>query len=299
MRLEDCHHKFCMHMRLERDCSKQTIISYRTDFRQFLSFLELKGIPSDIESITTSVVRDYIFYMAEERGLDRNSIRRKIHSLRSFFRYACREEYVEKDPTLRIAVPKKKKPIPIYLSAEDLQKLIEAPMSVGKERTKLRDTLILKTLAFTGIRRSELVGLNWGDIDFNSQTMKVHGKGDKERVIPLPPPLCAELDMYRQLKGASSTSPVFTSITGRRLTGRIITELFHRYEKKAGIDGKGYTVHKIRHSFATLLLQNNVSVVEIQKLMGHSDISSSLIYLHTTAQRLQDAVQKHPLLDKK
>ncbi|QQE77302.1 tyrosine-type recombinase/integrase [Alicyclobacillus sp. SO9] len=297
MQLDDCHHKFLQYIRLELDYSKATVISYRTDFRQFFGFLESQGSCPEIEDITTPMIREYIYFLSEDRGLHPNSIRRKIHSLSSFFKFCYTEEYISKNPMLRVTAPKKRQPVPIYLPAPDLQKLMDAPMAKGKERTKLRDTLILKTFVFTGIRRSELLKLNWEDIDFIDQTVKIHGKGSKERLIPLPPQLVAELQIYKDSQRVSLASPVFRSVTGRRLSGRILSEMFHRYERKAGIEGKGYSIHKMRHSFATLLLQSDVSVVEIQKLMGHSDISSTLIYAHTTAQRLQDAVQKHPLLD--
>ncbi|MCL6577542.1 tyrosine-type recombinase/integrase [Kyrpidia sp.] len=300
MHLEDCHKKFLSYLRLERDYSKLTIKSYRTDFRHFLDFLEKKGIDPELENVTTPIIREFILYMAEDLGFSPNSIRRRIHSLKSFFKFCQTQDYIEKNPALAVQVPKKKRVLPIYITRDDMDKLLRAPLEMGSSRTRIRDWLILQTFAQTGIRRQELINLEWRDIDFRECTLKVRsGKGDKDRIIPIPPQLAADLQMFKNSQGKSVTdrTPVFRSATGKKLGPRPINTIFDKYVRLAGLEDKGYTLHKIRHSFATFLLQQNVSLVEIQELLGHADISSTRVYLHTDARHLREAVMKNPILN--
>ncbi|MCL6633240.1 MAG: tyrosine-type recombinase/integrase [Alicyclobacillus herbarius] len=299
MLLVDCHKKFLSYLRLERDCSKLTIISYRIDFWHFLDFLEHESVEPELENITTPLIREFITYMAQDLGFSANSIRRRIHSLKSFFKFCQSQEYIDKDPTLGISVPKKRQTIPVYITQEDLETLLRTVLEQGSPRTRVRDWLILRTFALTGIRRQELINLEWRDISFRDGTLTVRsGKGNKDRVIPLPPELITDLRMFKDAQSGPITehTPVFRSVTGKKLGPRPVNTMFEKYVKFAGLEGKNYTLHKIRHSFATFLLQQNVSLVEIQELLGHADISSTRVYLHTNPSRLKNAVLKNPIL---
>ncbi|WP_029419964.1 tyrosine-type recombinase/integrase [Alicyclobacillus macrosporangiidus] len=297
MLLEDVFKKFTSYLRLERDFSKATVIAYRRDFHDFLEFLSRENIDPELENITTPMIRDYVVYLSEEHNLSPNSIRRKLNSLRSFFKYATTQEYISKNPALPVVPPKKKKVLPVYIPADELRKLLNAPMQQGRSRTWLRDKLILETFAFTGIRRQELINLEWRDINFREGTLKVRsGKGDKDRLIPLPPQLLRDLEMFKSMQDVSDFTPVFRSVNGRRLTPWPLRRLFERYIKLAGLEGKGYTIHKMRHSYATLLMQQGVDVTTIQELLGHADLTATKIYIHTDAVHLRNSIMKHPLL---
>lgn len=296
--LQDCFRKFNSYLRLERDYSKATIISYRRDFADFLEFLEYEGIEPELENITTPILRDFITYLVERKDLSPNSIRRKFHSLRSFFKFVTSQEYIVKNPSLPILPPKKKLVIPVYLPEEDLRALLDAPTKDRSRRTWFRDKLILETFAFTGIRRQELLDLEWRDVNFNEGTMKVRGgKGDKDRILPLPPSLQQGLEAYKSVQTVTDMTPVFLSVNNKRITSTPLQQMFKHYIKVAGLEGKGYSIHKLRHSYATLLMQQGVDLVSIQELLGHSDINATRIYLHTDANRLRDSMMKHPLLE--
>jgi len=228
MLLPDCHKKFLSYLRLERDFSKQTVVSYRIDFNHFLTFLEKQSIAPELESITTPIIREFITYMAHDLDFSPNSIRRRIHSLKSFFKFCMTQEYIEKNPTLAVSVPKKRQVLPVYISEEDLKKLLQAPLENGLRRTRIRDWLILRTFALTGLRRQELLNLEWRDIHFRDGTLTVRsGKGDKDRMIPIPPPLIADLQMFKDLNDVTDYTPVFRSVTGKKLGPRPLSAMFH------------------------------------------------------------------------
>ncbi len=298
MLLEAVFKKFSSYLRLERDYSKATVVAYRRDFQDFLNFLSKEDIEPELEIITTPILRDYITYLSEEKSSSPNSIRRKFNSLRSFFKFATTQEYILKNPTLPVVPPKKKRVLPIYIPEDELRSLLDAPTKKGRSRTWLRDRLILQTFAFAGLRRQELIDLNWGDISFREGTMRVRGKGDKERLVPLPPQLLRDLEMFKSMQDVTDLTPVFRSVNGKRLTPWPLRRLFARYIKLAGLEGKGYTIHKMRHSYATLLMQQGVDVMTIQELLGHADLTATKIYIHTDTRHLKDSVMKHPLLQK-
>ncbi|QQE77267.1 tyrosine-type recombinase/integrase [Alicyclobacillus sp. SO9] len=298
MLLVDCHKKFLSYLRLEKDYSKETVKSYRIDFNHFLKFLDKENAEPELEKVTTPMIRDFITYMAHDLGFHPNTIRRRIHSLKSFFKFCMTQEYIEKNPTLAVSVPKKRQALPIYISQDDLMQLIQAPLEYGGQRTRIRDWLMLRTLALTGLRRQELLNLQWRDVCLRDSNILVrNGKGDKDRLIPIPSALVDDLRMYKDMRVTTDYAPVFPSVSGKRLGPRPLSSMFTKYVHLAGLDGKHYSPHKIRHSFATFLLQKNVSLIEIQELLGHADITSTRIYLHTNSNRLKDAVMSNPILE--
>ncbi|MBX6354063.1 MAG: tyrosine-type recombinase/integrase [Thermoflavifilum sp.] len=297
MLLEDAFRKFVSYLRVEKDCSKATVVAYRKDFEDLLEFLHDQRIQPELETITTPLLREFVTYLAEQRNLSPNSVRRKINTLRSFFKFAHTQEYIDKNPILPIVPPKKKHTLPIYIPEDELQRLLAAPLSPPRTRNWFRDKLILETFAFTGIRRQELINLEWQDINFHEGTLKVRsGKGDKDRIIPLPPSLLRDLEVLKSMHPVTDRSPVFRSAGGGRISPWPLRRMFEFYIRKAGLGGKGYTIHKLRHSFATLLIQQGVDVVSVQELLGHADITATKIYVHTDAGHLRRSVLRHPLL---
>ncbi|WP_246169832.1 tyrosine-type recombinase/integrase [Alkalibaculum sporogenes] len=180
------------------------------------------------------------------------------------------------------------------MSVQEIKALIEAPMKSNAEHA-LRDKCILEFYAMTGVRRAELQSLNWDNIDFGENIVTIFGKGKKERRIPIGEPLVSDLWALLQTRLPLTNQAVLISEKGNRLSITPINQLFHKYLKFCHLEGKGYTLHKFRHSYATLLLKNGVDIMSIQKLLGHSDLNSTKIYTHINVDKLKQDVKKLPL----
>lgn len=293
--IEDLFDEFLNYLKAEKNASKSTITSYSTDFFVFLTFLKNNKITLDVEKIRTPDLRRYITHLKIEKKYKVRTIRRKIHSLSSFFKYLLEMEYIMKNPMLPIHAPKEPDQVPIFIAEEDLKKLVNAPMKY-KSETSLQDKVILEMLIFTGVRRSELLSLNWEDVDFKNNTLTVKkGKGNKERIIPLLSPLDEDLWNYLQTRLPLKNNAIFISSTGNRLSITGLQTLFRKYIKLSGLEGKGYTIHKCRHSFATLLIQNGADLLSVQKLLGHEDLNTTKVYTHLDMNHLSKAIKKFPL----
>jgi site-specific recombinase XerD len=191
-----------------------------------------------------------------------------------------------------IHAPKAPDTVPVYLKPDEVKRLISLPEKYSRNN-KLRDKCILETFVFTGIRRNELLSLDWDDIDFKSDTLKVRkGKGKKQRIIPITDPLSSDLWDYLQSRLPLKDRAMFTSFYGTRLTATPLSQTFRRYLKIAGLDQKGITLHKLRHTFATLLIQQGVDLMSIKELLGHEDLNSTKIYTHVDTSHLRKQVEK-------
>lgn len=295
MLLEDCFKEFIDYLKSEKNASKYTIENYTSDFDIFLHFLLSQGIEPGIDTITPPILRRYIAYLKNDKDYMVETIRRKIHSIKSYFNFLYSQEYISKNPTAGIHAPKSPDRLPIYLDANELKKLIAATMKHPSENS-LRNKCAIETLIFTGLRRSELLFLDWDDIDFKSNTIKVRcGKGKKDRIVPISEPLISDLWAYLQSRLPLKNNAVFISSKGTRMSTTPLNQMFKRYLKISGLDGKGYTIHKLRHSYASLLLQNGADLKSIQELLGHSDMNSTKIYAHTNMTHLKEQVRKFPL----
>jgi site-specific recombinase XerD len=295
MELENLFRDFTDYLISERNSSKLTIEAYKRDFNIFLTFLSINSIEKNIDFINTQIIRRYISYMKDTKSYSSATIRRKINSLRSFFNFLMSQEYITKNPMAPVSAPKKPDIIPIYLPVKDLNRLLSMP-EIHSRDNKLRDKLILELFAFTGIRRQELINLNYSNVDFANQTITVRcGKGQKDRIIPITEPLVTDLWDYLQFRLPLINEALIISSNGNRISVTALEQLFRRYVQLAGLSGKGYTIHKLRATYASLLLQNGCDLISIQQLLGHKDLNSTRVYSHTSVEHLKSAVQKHPL----
>lgn len=294
MEISECFYEFLDYLSAEKNISHHTKANYHSDFKIFLNFLTTNGIKPDLQTITTPIIRKYLAYLKTEKEYQNQTMRRKIHSLSSFFKFLLEQEYIIKNPMLPIHAPKQEGKLPIYMKKEEVDLLIETAWKHGKENA-LRDKVFLKFVAYTGVRRQEALALDWEDLDFGKAEVKIRkGKGKKERIIPLTETLCSDLWAYLQTRMPLTNKAVFISNAGNRLTHSPAQNIFRKYLKKAGLDGKGYTMHKLRHSFGTLLVQNNADLLSVQKLLGHSDLNSTKIYTHVNTEHLKKQVDKLP-----
>lgn len=293
---------FLDHMRVEKSASSLTLISYRTDLSQFFTFMADKyGTPREEisnELFNHKSVREYLMFL-QQQGLSRATMARKLASLRSFVRYLCRENILPGNPIAAVATPKQDKKLPRFLYPVEIEMLISAPdmtSTAGK-----RDRAILETLYATGIRVSELVGIDLKDIDLANAIVKVKGKGNKERIVPLGRKARESLAIYMNesrnnfaRKALEGSNALFLNKYGKRLSERSIRNILNKYVEQVALNQK-VNPHMLRHSFATHLLNNGADLRSVQELLGHVKLSTTQIYTHLTRENIKNIHNKtHP-----
>ncbi len=289
-------------LQVEKNASPHTLQSYQKDVFQFIDFLSRELAIPDTQvkpgQVNHLLLRSYLAEL-KLQGLARTSIARKLAAIRSFFRYLCREEILETNPLKSVSTPKLEKHLPGFLYREEMECLLEAP----DEATPLglRDRALLELLYATGIRVSELVGLDIEDLDTGLGYIRVMGKGQKERVVPVGSYALRALQAYltgaKPLLTAGKAKrgvPLFVNNKGRRLTDRGVRYLISKYIQQASIRKK-VSPHTLRHSFATHLLDAGADLRTVQELLGHVKMSTTQIYTHVTKERLKQVYTKaHP-----
>jgi len=315
-RLDPSLRMFLAYLANERNASHHTCDSYRIDIVQFAR-LTLKQDPEagpvDWSLPDVNDARSYVVDIQSAEPIARSSLLRKLSALRSFFRFMVRENIVSRNPFQGLASPKREKRLPKYMTVDEVGRLLDAPepfwrnaVEVGAVKTRegadfscARDKAILEVIYSGGLRISEALGLNLGDIDLVSQVFKVRGKGKKERYCALGGPAVRALRAYlrfRQLRTADgrTNAPVFLCQRGQRLTARSFQRSFKSYLSIAGLS-PDLTPHKLRHSFATHLLDAGADLRSVQSLLGHENLSTTQIYTHISAERMKQIYQKaHP-----
>jgi integrase/recombinase XerD len=295
--LDTTIHVFLSYLRVEKGLSHNTILAYGRDLRRFDEFLTVRK-KNKLQSVNREDVVDFLSSLYKQK-LDSRSVSRYLVSLRSFFKYALMEELVRLDPTENLESPKIRQSLPTYIRKDDVDRLMEAPntaTSVG-----LRDKAMLEVLYSTGLRVSELLNLRISDLDLRSGYVRCIGKGDKERLVPIGRKAIAAVEAY--LAGARpkflrpGTPPqhsqiLFLTRTGRRLSRITIWKVLHDYGVKLGLRGR-LTPHKLRHSFATHLLEGGADLRSVQLMLGHADISTTQIYTHVVEERLKEIYKAH------
>ena len=276
---------FVQVLKIEKNHSSNTINSYLSDLKSFEKYL-LKRKISFIETTNdTEVVKKYFRYLSRSK-ISPRSIKRKFSSLSSYFSYLIDRKKIKKNPLNGIYTPKLIKKLPTVLSLEEIKKIFKQSENSDNELLGLRDRCIIELLYSCGLRVSELCELKVNNIQFDSNVIRFFGKGNKERIIPLTFYAKEWLEKYlyqsRQIlsnRKLSDQKYVFLSNNGKRLTRAAIWQSIKKYVGAAGIT-KTVSPHTFRHSFATHLVDGGANLVEIQKLLGHSDISTTEIYVH-------------------
>ncbi|MBC7076572.1 MAG: tyrosine recombinase XerC [Syntrophomonadaceae bacterium] len=293
---------FFNYLKIEKNLSNLTLIGYRTDLFQFFAFVSRKyEVPVeeiDKRLLNHRTVREYLADM-QQKGVSRSTIARKLASLRTFVRYLCRENILEGNPITDVATPKKVKKLPNFLYPQEIELLMEAPdisTSLGK-----RDKAILETLYATGLRVSELVGIDLRDLDLSGEMVRVRGKGGKERVVPLGRQAQKALfsyingsRLYLGGKKGQGDSALFLNRFGKRLSTRGVRNILNKY-MEAVSSNQRVSPHTIRHSFATHLLNRGADLRAVQELLGHVKLSTTQIYTHLTRENIKNVYnEKHP-----
>ena len=282
----------------EKGYSRHTIINYERDLQEFAG---VAGREVDVKAIDARIIRDYVYSLNIKNKS--SSVARKLSALRTFFKFLEQESLVQQNPMGSISMPKQEQHIPVFLSVDEVFALLEAP---GSENTfGARDSAILELLYSTGIRVSELVGCNMASLDFDNEMVRVRGKGNRERLVPMGEPAIKALRIYfaqrdellrnRLQQGKKiDRDAVFINSRGSRITTRSVERLIAEYGRKAGID-KPVTPHVLRHSFATHLLEMGADMRSVQELLGHASLSTTQKYTHLDMMHLMRVYDKaHP-----
>lgn len=278
--------QFFTYLEVEKNYSGHTTLNYRIDLEEFAKFLD--KIP--VEDVAYPDLRRFLAQL-KNRNLKPRTVSRKLSSLRSFFKFLQREGVIKTNPAKLVVTPKLDKPLPHFMSEEESVQVIEAPKS-GKINSP-RDKAIFEILYSTGIRVSELVGLNVDDVDFIGNIIKVMGKGKKERMAPIGDQALNVLKEYLDGRKANSKF-VFAGRDGGHLTDRQVRNIINKYILEQAM-AQHVTPHMFRHSFATHLLDHGADLRSVQELLGHVNLSTTQIYTHLTTEKLKKVYDKsHP-----
>lgn len=281
--------KFIKYLEIERGFSHHTLRAYKKDLEVFSEFVESK--PEKIEPVD---VRGFIADQINS-GLNKTTAGRRLAALRSFFRFLHREGYIKSNPAKVVSTPKRPKMLPKFLTVDDVFSLIEKPEGIGF--MVARDKAILELLYSSGIRVSELSGLDMGDIDLRDGLVKVKGKGRKERIVPVGSKAIEAIRSYlvERMLLKKRDKALFLNRNGSRITERSIRRIVVKYARMVLIDGH-IGPHTLRHTFATHLLQAGADLRTIQELLGHSSLSTTQKYTHLDVTHLMEVYDKtHPL----
>lgn len=300
--MEDLVEQYGAHLRGERNCSPHTLRGYLSDLRHFCLYLVTEGFCQDgnkkivVHEIDRQVVRTYLGSLV--KTCRKSTIARRLAALKGFFRYLVDEKVLARNPLSVFSTPKQERPLPAFLSVDDVFRLLGGVPGAGK--LGLRDRAILEVLYSTGIRVSELVGLDWDDVDFHLGILRVLGKGSKERIVPIGEVALRALQDYRVEQGkagapaARASEAVFLNHRGSRITTRSAARIVEKRLRAAEIPVR-MGPHGLRHTFATHLLNSGADLRAIQELLGHASLSTTQRYTHVNLDQLTAVYDKaHP-----
>ena len=280
-------------LKVEKGYSNNTIVAYKNDLAQFHRWLGESVEPAlkSWEDITKRMLLSYVLYLKTDREYATATVARKIAAIKSFFHYLIGEGVIEENPTATLDSPKVRKYLPKAISQEDVDTLLSAPARHPGPRS-LRDSAILEVLYASGMRVSELVTLNVGDVNLASANVRCVGKANKERIIPIYPQAARAIEKYVtegriQLLRDSTEKALFLNHRGGRLTRQGLWLIIKRYVEEAGISVP-VTPHTLRHSFATHMLSGGADLQDVQALLGHASISTTQIYKQVTPEKLRE-----------
>ena len=294
--------RFLDHLTVERGLSENTLEAYRRDLTRYVRFLRHRDV-ADLRAVDEGTVRSFVASIsASTHGPDATpyratSVARTLSAVRSFHRFLVRDGVTDRDPAAQVAQPRLPRSLPRPLPVEDVRRLLEAPD--GGSTTGVRDRAILELLYGSGLRISELTGMDVDDLDLEEGSLRVLGKGGKEREVPLGSfgreAVGAYLTRGRPaLATAASRGALFLNARGGRLSRQSCARLLSRYVRLAGIDRR-VTLHTLRHSFATHLLEGGADVRVVQELLGHASVATTQIYTLVSARHLREVYdESHP-----
>lgn len=286
---------FLNYLQFERNYSQKTINSYRVDLVQIERYAKGCSEELTLTSIDADIIRQWIISLME-KGYTASSVNRKLSSLRSFYKFLLIKKEISSDPTRKVTGPKKKKPLPVFLKETEMNKLLDET-DYKKGFIGERDRMIIEMFYATGIRLSELIGLNDVDINFEDSLIKVTGKRNKQRLIPFGNELKESMFKYISIRNETMTTwseAFFVKENGERLYSALVEKLVKRQLSKV-VTLKKKSPHVLRHTFATAMLNNKANLNAIKELLGHASLAATEVYTHTTFEELKNIYKlAHP-----
>ena len=283
--------KFIKYLSAEKRFSEHTITSYSTDLDQFSIFLfEEYQISEEVTEISFQIVRSWIASLLE-KGVTPRSVNRKISTLKTYFKFLIRENVISESPMLKIIAPKSKKRLPVFIEENQIENLLNE-VEFDEGFIGERDKLIIELFYVTGIRLSELINIKVFDINFSNSLIKVLGKRNKERLIPLSINIVNELQTF--VKKYNLNNYLFTNLGGTKVYTKLVYRVVKKYIGKISSVNKK-SPHILRHTFATHMLNNGADINAIKELLGHANLSATQVYTHNTIEKLKTVYkQAHP-----
>ena len=287
--------QFLDYLRYERNASPQTVQTYEESLRAFESYLTFRDNDLSMDSVDTDLIRDWMESLMD-KGNSASTINKNLSALRSFYRFALKRELVKKDPAHAVTGPKKSKPLPQFLREGEMDRLLDG-LEWDNSFNNVRARTILLLFYEAGLRRSELIGLDDKDIDFEAAQLKVTGKRNKQRIVPFGAELAEALKNYkakRQEEFGETNGALFLSDKGERISGNMVYLIVRKYLSMV-TSLKKRSPHVLRHTFATAMLNNGAGLETIKSLLGHESVSTTEIYTHTTFEQLKRIYKEaHP-----
>jgi integrase/recombinase XerC len=288
--------RFIQYISEQKKYSAHTQTAYAQDLLQFEDFITSKYELS-FEAVQHVHAREYIVYLMEE-GIGASSIGRKLSTLRSFFKYLQRQNIVSKNPMLLVKAPKVAKKLPVFVDEQKMDELLDSEVVFDDSFPSVRDKMMMELFFGTGIRLSELIGLKESDLSLYDHTVRVLGKGNKERIVPITPQLSAQLKAYLDLKQLqdfnTATASLFVTDKGEPLYAKYVYNKVKHYLAMVSTQDKR-SPHVLRHSYATSLLNRGADLNAIKELLGHASLAATQVYTHNSIERLKSIYkQAHP-----
>lgn len=312
--------RFANYKDVVQGCSQKTVTEYLFDLRTFCRYLlasrnglptsgdefeaiDIRGLDTQFfEGVTTSEIYDFLSYIKNDRGNDDRARARKLSAIKQFYKYCTvRQMLFENNPAANIESPKLKKSLPKHLSVEECVDLLEAVTNDPTSKTKERDYAILTIFLNCGVRLSELAGISLTDLDNELRSMRVIGKGSKERIVYLNEACRSAINAYLPIRMQTPAkekgeSALFLSSQGKRISVKTVQWMVKKYLGEAGLEYKNYSTHKLRHTAATLMYQSgDVDIRVLKDILGHEQLNTTQIYTHVSNEHMEEAMTKNPL----
>ena len=291
----DTIHEFLQYLQYERNYSDHTVAAYKNDLSQFCDHVGCTADSFDPRLVAADDIQQWILSLMDG-GESSRSIARKISSLKSYWKFLLRYGRADKNPTLKIVLPKTKKVLPAFFKENEMNMAL-AGQAAPDDFEGMRNRLIIETFYSTGIRCSELLNLKDADVNLQRKSMRVLGKRNKERIIPLLPELCADIERYLQLRDAEVgrvDDNLFVRVNGKKMYPKLIYNIVHESMSEVSSLYKR-SPHVLRHTFATAVLNKGADIYAVKELLGHSSLGTTQIYTHTSFDELHKIYNKaHP-----
>lgn len=292
--------EFLQYLQYEKNYSSHTVLSYHTDLMQFCNFVAIPPEDFTPGTISPSIIQQWILSLLD-RGDSPRSISRKISTLKSFWHFLLVRGYADKNPTLKLALPKTNKQLPAFYKQQEMDNVLAENVRTGGFEA-IRDRMIIELFYETGLRVSELVSLKDSTLDLDSRQLRVIGKRNKERVIPLGDEICEDLKSYQAIRNKEielQSDALFVRENGMALYAKAVYNIVHKKMSEVSTLHK-QSPHVLRHTFATTLLNNGADINAVKDLLGHSSLAATQVYTHVSFSELNKIYkQAHPRANKK